>query len=68
MLFEDTYLTIEKASEGIFKDKGSKFLAYAYPVSSEEKIKELLLPAHDVWLDANEAKELGLCDLVRDMN
>lgn len=42
MLFEDTYLTIEKASEGIFKDKGSKFLAYAYPVSSEEKIKELL--------------------------
>jgi uncharacterized YigZ family protein len=42
MLFEDTYLTIEKASEGIFKDKGSKFLAYAYPVSSEEKIKEHL--------------------------
>jgi len=35
---------------------------------SEEQIKELLLPAHDVWLDANEAKELGLCDLVRDMN
>ena len=42
MLFEDTYLTIEKASEGIFKDKGSKFLAYAYPVASEEKIKEHL--------------------------
>ena len=34
---------------------------------SEEKVKELLLPAHDVWLDANEAKELGLADLVRDM-
>ncbi len=42
MLFEDTYLTIEKASEGIFKDKGSKFFAYAFPVSSEEKIKEHL--------------------------
>jgi len=42
MLFEDTYLTIEKASEGIFKDKGSKFLAYTFPVSSEEKIKEHL--------------------------
>jgi uncharacterized YigZ family protein len=42
MLFEDTYLTIEIASEGIFKDKGSKFLAYAFPVSSEEKIKEHL--------------------------
>jgi ATP-dependent protease ClpP protease subunit len=35
---------------------------------SEEQIKQFLLPAHDVWLDANEAKELGLCDLVRDMN
>ena len=35
---------------------------------SEEKVKEFLLPAHDVWLDAHEAKELGLADLVRDMN
>ena len=33
----------------------------------EEKVKELLLPANDVWLDAYEAKELGLADLVRDM-
>lgn len=36
----DSYLTIAKASEGIFKDKGSKFLAYAYPVESEDEIKE----------------------------
>lgn len=35
---------------------------------SEERVKELLLPANDVWLDAYEAKELGLADLVRDMN
>lgn len=39
MLFDDTYLTIQQASEGLFKDKGSKFLAYAYPVKSEEEIK-----------------------------
>lgn len=39
MLFEDTYLTIDKASEGLFKDKGSKFLAYAFPVSNEEAVK-----------------------------
>lgn len=38
----DSYLTIAKASEGIFKDKGSKFLAYAYPVESEDEIKELV--------------------------
>lgn len=36
----DSYTTIEKASEGLFKDKGSKFLAYAYPVESEDEIKE----------------------------
>ncbi|MEL7586362.1 MAG: YigZ family protein [Prolixibacteraceae bacterium] len=38
----DSYLTIEKASEGMFKDKGSKFLAFAYPVESEDKIREYI--------------------------
>ncbi len=36
----DLYKTIEKPSEGIYKEKGSKFLAYAFPVFSEEEIKE----------------------------
>ena len=38
----DTYKTISKPSEGIFKDKGSKFLAFAYSVYSEEEVKEIL--------------------------
>jgi uncharacterized YigZ family protein len=38
----DTYLTIAAPSEGLYKDKGSKFIAYAYPVFSEEEIKEIL--------------------------
>lgn len=42
MLFSDTYLTIEKPSEAIFKDKGSKFLAYAYPIENDQQIKEIL--------------------------
>jgi len=36
----DTYLTIQKATEGLFKDKGSKFFAYAFPIQSEEEIKQ----------------------------
>lgn len=40
MLFDDRYKTIAKPCEGIFGDKGSKFLAYAYPVRSEEQGKE----------------------------
>lgn len=39
---EDTYKTISTASEGLFKDKGSKFIAYAYPVTSEDQIREIV--------------------------
>lgn len=39
---KDTYKTISKKAEGYFKDKGSKFLAYAWPVKTEEEVKELL--------------------------
>lgn len=31
-------------------------------------IREKLLPASDIWLSAEEAKKLNLCDHVRDMN
>jgi uncharacterized YigZ family protein len=39
---EDTYKTISNTSGGLFKDKGSKFIAYAYPVTSEDQIKEIV--------------------------
>jgi uncharacterized YigZ family protein len=39
---EDTYKTISNPAEGLFKDKGSKFIAYAYPVTSEEQIREIV--------------------------
>ena len=42
MLFDDTYLTIENPSEAIFRDRGSKFLAFAYPIISEAGIKPIL--------------------------
>lgn len=41
-LFEDTYLTIEEPSEGLFRDKGSKFIAYAYPFREETAIKDIV--------------------------
>ena len=43
MLFEDTYRTIEKPCEGIFNDRGSRFLAYAYPINSEDGAKAYLV-------------------------
>ncbi|WP_196891454.1 IMPACT family protein [Aureivirga marina] len=41
MEVKDTYRTIVSASEEtLFKDRGSKFFGYAFPVSTEEEIKE----------------------------
>jgi len=42
MLFDDTYKTIQYPSEGTFKDKGSKFLAFAYPLESQLELKGIL--------------------------
>lgn len=39
----DTYKTILQSSEEVlFKDKNSKFFGYAYPISNEEEVKEII--------------------------
>jgi uncharacterized YigZ family protein len=42
MLFKDTFKTIRTPTEGIFKDRGSKFMAYAYPIDHENEVKPLV--------------------------
>lgn len=42
VLFDDSYLTIKKNAEGVYKDRGSKFLAFAFPVKTEQEVKEIL--------------------------
>ncbi|WP_221394454.1 YigZ family protein [Dyadobacter sp. NIV53] len=42
MLFDDSYKTINRLAEGFFKDKGSKFISYAYPLPSENDAKIFL--------------------------
>jgi len=48
----DSYKTIQDISEGIYKEKGSKFIAYAFPVSSEEDIKEHIDKLKKEYYDA----------------
>lgn len=49
---EDTYFTLAGISEGLYKEKGSKFLAFAYPVSSEEEVKEIIEELKKKYYDA----------------
>ena len=49
---EDTYRSIDKPSTGIYKEKGSKFLSFAYPVDSEEEIQELIHQLKKQYYDA----------------
>ena len=39
---QDSYRTIKGPAEGLFKDRGSKFFAYTFPVFSEEEIQDQL--------------------------
>jgi uncharacterized YigZ family protein len=38
----DTYKTIKSPSQGVYKEKGSRFLAFAYPISDPEEIKPII--------------------------
>jgi len=38
----DNYKTIKSPSKGIYKEKGSRFLAFAFPVVSQEEIKPVI--------------------------
>lgn len=59
----DTYKSIAAPSEGLFKDQGSRFIALAYPVESEEEVKSLLEKARKEYHDARHhcvAYRIGL--------
>lgn len=49
---EDSYLTLAEPAEALYKEKGSKFLAYAYPVRDEEQIRECLDALRKRYYDA----------------
>jgi uncharacterized YigZ family protein len=51
-LSQDTYKTISRPSTGLFKDRGSKFIALAYPVREEEEIRQILEDVKSRYHDA----------------
>jgi uncharacterized YigZ family protein len=47
-----SYHTLRSNAEGIYKEKGSKFLAFAYPVYDEGEIKEKIDALKQEYFDA----------------
>jgi len=49
---KDIYNTIAAPAEGQFKDRGSKFMAFAYPVGSEDEIRQHMAELRREYHDA----------------
>ena len=52
MMIQDSYKSIAGVSEGLFKDNGSRFIAKAYPVETEEEIREIVAALKKEYHDA----------------
>ena len=51
-LIQDSYKSIASPSDGLFKDNGSRFIARAYPVETEEEVKEIVAALKKEYYDA----------------
>lgn len=63
MQIKDTYSSIAGRSDGLFKDSGSRFIARAYPVETEEEVKAIVEGLRKEYHDARHhcyAYRLGL--------
>jgi len=49
---QDSYKSIAAEARGLFKDNGSRFIAHAYPVETEEEIKEIVAALKKEYYDA----------------
>ena len=52
MMFDDSYLMLSSPGEGLYKEKGSKFIALAFTVMSEEEVKSALAEVKKKYYDA----------------
>ena len=63
MEIEDSYKSVAGNSQGLFKDNGSRFIALAYPVETEEAVKEIVAGLRKEYHDARHhcyAYRIGL--------
>ena len=49
---QDSYKSIAGQAKGLFKDNGSRFIAHAYHVETEEEVKEIVAALKKEYYDA----------------
>ena len=52
MMFDDTYKMLEAPGEGLYKEKGSKFIASAFTVMNENEAKQAIAETKKRYFDA----------------
>ena len=48
----DEYRSVADRAEGLFKDKGSRFISLAYPVETEDQVREIVASVKKEYHDA----------------
>lgn len=51
-IIKDSYLSVPAEAEGLFKDNGSRFISFAYPVETEEEVKDIVANLKKKFHDA----------------
>ncbi len=51
-IIRDSYKSIPAPAEGLFKDNGSRFISFAFPVETEEDIKDIVAELKKKYHDA----------------
>ncbi|MCQ2176486.1 MAG: YigZ family protein [Bacteroidales bacterium] len=63
MSIKDTYNSVSSRSEGLYKELGSRFISFVFPVETKEQIKEIVSSLRNEYHDARHhcyAFRLGL--------
>ena len=51
-IIRDSYRSIPASAEGLFKDNGSRFISFAFPVETEEEVKDIVADLKKKYHDA----------------
>ena len=52
-IMDDSFRTLEKPAEGGYREKGSRFMAFGFPVKHEKEIKSILATIRKKYHDAS---------------